>query len=448
MFQGTPEGEWEEGTVDGRAGKVNSKYDGYYNIRMNNSSEEIRVLDMKNVNEWKKVEDFSTSRSEEAFLAMVPKENIGSKAVVEARLKQLEEWKKFDVYDEVEDVGQERILGGWVDVYKEVNGKTGVKSRFVARDYMEQNDIQSDSPTVSKTSIRLACAIAASNGWKMETKDYRSAFLQGEPLERELYIEPPLEEKKVGVIWKLKKAVYGLNDAARKWWVKCSHELEELGCVKSIYDPSLFLYYDGAGKLSGLVCLHVDDELGCGGSKDFMLNVWDKIEERLVVGSTEKGDVFKYVGLNITQLNGEISLDQQRYIDSIKAITSDEFEKFGDNQEDENLLNEIGQSFFKAKVGALNWLSTQTRPDISYDVMEFSTCYNKVTFRNLKDLNKCIKRIKQEDVKILFPKLDMNIEEWKLIIYGDGAFANLPDKTSSGGGHTVFCAMEEADHVR
>ena len=127
---------------------------------------------MKSIPGWRKVEDFSTLPNEEAvFLAMVPKEDLGSKPVVDARLKQLEEWKKFDVYDEVEDDGQDRIHGGWVDVYKEVRGKTIVKSRYVARGYMEKNDIRSDSPTVNKTSIRLTCAVAASKGWKLETKD-------------------------------------------------------------------------------------------------------------------------------------------------------------------------------------------------------------------------------------------------------------------------------------
>ena len=90
MFQGAPDGEWEEGTVVARAGKVKSKYDGYYNIQMNNSSNEMRVVDMNSVNEWKKVDGFSTSANEEAYLAMVPKEHLGSKAVVEAREKQLE----------------------------------------------------------------------------------------------------------------------------------------------------------------------------------------------------------------------------------------------------------------------------------------------------------------------------------------------------------------------
>lgn len=159
----------------------------------------------------------------------------------------------------------------------------------------------------------------------------------------------------------------------------------------------------------------------------------DKLDERLVVGSTEKGDVFRYVGLNIKQSNGQVTLDQQHFVDHIEVITAEQFQQFGNDLDDTVSLNDIGQSFFKAKVGALNWLSTQTRPDISYDVMEFSTCFNKATFRNLKDLNKCIKRI-----KIVYPKMSSNVGRWSLILYGDGAFANLPDKISSGGGHIIF----------
>ena len=189
-------------------------------------------------------------------------------------------------------------------------------------------------PTVSKISIRLSCAVAAYKGWKLETKDYRSAFLQGEHLDRELFIEPPAEEKKTGIIWKLKKAVYGLNDASRKWWLKCSSELEELGCVKSKCDPALFLYHDDAGNLAGLVCLHVDDKLGCGGNEEFMLKVWDKLDERLVVGCTEKGDVFRYVGLNIKQCNDEVILDQQHFVDHFEVITAEQFQQFWENRDD------------------------------------------------------------------------------------------------------------------
>ena len=105
---------------------------------------------------------------------------------------------------------------------------------------------------------------------------------------------------------------------------------------------------------------------------------------------------------------------------------------------DDETLNEIGQSIYRAKVGALNWLSTQTRPDIAYNVMEFSTHFNKATLRDLKDVNKCIRNTKKDEVCITFPRLEKSVENWEILCYGDGAFANLPDKVSSSGGHIIF----------
>jgi len=35
------------------------------------------------------------------------------------------------------------------------------------------------------------------------------------PISREVYMEPPMERNKLEKIWKLKKAVYGMNDAGR-----------------------------------------------------------------------------------------------------------------------------------------------------------------------------------------------------------------------------------------
>ena len=237
------EGLWKEGTVISRAGKAHGKYDGYYNVKLNDISNEVKVMNMNEVPEWAKIDDFTPEMQiENAFMVFVPKEKLRDKEVIEARKKQIDDWKKFEAYEEVVDEGQERIKGGWIDVYKEVDGKIGVKSRFVARGYMETEEIRSDSPTVSKTNIKVAAIVAAKNDWKLEKKDYRSAFLQGEDLDRELYMEPPPEEKKNNVVWRLKKAVYGLNDASRWWWMKCSNELLALGCERSIYDPAFFVF--------------------------------------------------------------------------------------------------------------------------------------------------------------------------------------------------------------
>ena len=42
------------------------------------------------------------------------------------------------------------------------------------------------------------------------------------------------------MVWLLRKAVYGLNDAGRRWYFRMEQVLTSLGCKKSLYDHCLF----------------------------------------------------------------------------------------------------------------------------------------------------------------------------------------------------------------
>ena len=101
-------------------------------------------------------------------------------------------------------------------------------------------------------------AIAASKEWPLEVIDVKSAFLQGDELDRELYMEPPAEEKKPNVIWRLNKAVYGLKDVLLKWYDGLDKEFITLGCVRSKLDTACYIYRE-EGQLVGMACIYVDD---------------------------------------------------------------------------------------------------------------------------------------------------------------------------------------------
>ena len=97
------------------------------------------------------------------------------------------------------------------------SGKKGDLTRacLVARGYEELELIQKDSPTVSKDGFCIFLFIASNHQWKVKTTDIKSAFLQGQPLERDVDIDPPKEALvKEGIIWHLNTCLYGLNDAA------------------------------------------------------------------------------------------------------------------------------------------------------------------------------------------------------------------------------------------
>ena len=152
-----------------------------------------------------------------------------------------------------------------------------------------------------------------------------------------------------------------------------------------------------------------------------------------MIGKTEEG-AFRYVGTNIERQVEEIVMNQEHWIDSIDLIDLAQFAGMSNDY----TLDESGQALFRSKVGALNWLSVQTRPDIAYEVMEISTWFKKATVRTLKEVNKCIKMVKSEKVNVVYPKLG-HVAGWKIMIFADGAHANLPDKVSSSGGHSLAC---------
>ena len=60
-------------------------------------------------------------------------------------------------------------------------------------------------------------ALIAQKKWKLNAIDIKTSFLQGDKINREIYVTPPNEANTTNV-WQLKKCIYGLEDASRKWY--------------------------------------------------------------------------------------------------------------------------------------------------------------------------------------------------------------------------------------
>ena len=51
-------------------------------------------------------------------------------------------------------------------------------------------------------------------GWRVRSIDVKTVYLQGKTIKRTIVVKPP-REAKTEKLWMLRKAVYGLKDAAR-----------------------------------------------------------------------------------------------------------------------------------------------------------------------------------------------------------------------------------------
>ena len=89
-----------------------------------------------------------------------------------------------------------------------------VKARLVACGFEEEALWRTDSPTCCKENLRIVMSIITSKFWKINSLDFKCAFLQGNRIDRNIYVKPP-SEIQTNKLWKLETTVYGLKDPSR-----------------------------------------------------------------------------------------------------------------------------------------------------------------------------------------------------------------------------------------
>ena len=93
---------------------------------------------------------------------------------------------------------------------------------------------------------------------KLASVDIRAAFLQSRTLDRDVFMLPPPNIRKPGIIWRLKKPLYGLDDTSQKFWLQVKEVLKEIG-LKVMEGDEAFYYLHRDGELIGAVITHVDN---------------------------------------------------------------------------------------------------------------------------------------------------------------------------------------------
>ena len=116
-----------------------------------------------------------------------------------AKHVEMESWKQNEVYQEVPNQGQKFVTTRWV-LTEKVDGRK--KARLVAWGFQEdQSALTLESPTCARESIRLTLVLMAFFKWKPNSIDVKTAFLQGKPLDRPVYVVPP-KEANTQNLWK------------------------------------------------------------------------------------------------------------------------------------------------------------------------------------------------------------------------------------------------------
>lgn len=145
------------------------------------------------------------------------------------------------------------------------------KARLVARGFTQIYGVdyfETFAPVARLSSIRFILAVAARNDWDIDMFDFHSAYLNGVLDESEvIYMEQPPHHEVMDrsrYVVKLKKSLYGLKQAGRKWYDTLCHSLAGIGFKRSMADPAVF--YACVGIDVVVLFIHVDDTTITGSS--------------------------------------------------------------------------------------------------------------------------------------------------------------------------------------
>lgn len=377
-------------------------------------------------------------RVDNALANFSPKSSEDKEAGRLAKSAEVQNWKKYGVYHEVADDGQFAISTRWVMTQKEdENGGSKVKARLVARGFEEPVKSQADSPTAGRDTLRLFLGLCSSLNWKCNTIDIRAAFLQGKPIDRDVFLRPPKDLGLQGKLWKLRRTVYGLVDASRSWYLSVRETLINLGCKQSKLDPALFLWYSGE-KLSGMFAMHVDDFIWSG-TVAFKDSVISSLSEKFEIGK-EAHENFRYIGLDIVQDENRIVMSQQTYTEDLESIEISKSRQFHRHLP----ISEDERRALRGVVGRLNWVANQTRPDLSFETLDLSMSVNDATVTDLLKANKAVRQLKTEQCSVSFPNLGP-IDKLRMVIHSDASHANLRDGVSSAGAYLIFLVGDDGE---
>jgi hypothetical protein len=305
----------------------------------------------------------------------------------EAIQKELNSLEKMGTYRLVKrPPGANVVDSRWVlRIKKNAAGEVEkYKARLVAKGFTQIYGVdyyETYAPVARLTSFRLLLALAARNGWAVDTFDFDSAYLNSKLGDDEVvYLEQPAgyeTKDRGGWVWRLLKALYGLKQGAKNWYDALHRALIELGFTRSEADHGVF--FKEVGRHIIVLAVHVDDGMVTGSSVSLINKFKEEMNAKYKL--TDLGAANWLLGIKITRdlVNKTLRLSQHAYIEAIitrfnfndlkpSSIPIDPSAPLSKTQSPSKLedIAKMKNVPYREAVGSLMYAAMGTRPDIAF----------------------------------------------------------------------------------
>ena len=327
------------------------------------------------------------------------------------------------------------------------------KCRFVAQGFRQIPGIhyqESSSPTPAQSSIRMALARMATQNWEGRQLDVEMAYLEAD-VEEEIYIELPSGYRRSqNQVGRLNKAMYGLVHAGLLWSKKFGQELLRKGFERSQADPCVYRK-KREGDVAVIIVVYVDDLL--------LISATKKDEERALADLQSSfpikdlGEISYYLGCHVSRDRkiGTVTLDQHQYAkkvikrfeivktSKIPVATGAAALSKADGPGNEDEVKEMRDIPYREAVGALMWIATMTRPDLSFAALNVAKFNDNPGQAHWKAVMKAMQYLKRTiHCGIMYggtPRASTKLSAWV-----DADHATCPDTRRSVSGAAFMLA--------
>eukprot|EP00439_Symbiodinium_sp_Y106_P078396 s749_g17.t1 len=303
--------------------------------------------------------------------------------------------EEFDAVTQDPTAAVEVLPGKLVFSIKAKSGKK--KARIVGCGNHQQGPSREKTDKhasgISAEVIRLLVRYAALKQWEIATTDVRTAFLNAPlvtPNQEILIVRVPAILRTANICteryWRLQRALYGLDVSPKSWAIFRNQTLKEIvaltdgtpvTCFPLPQDANLWeIRRLSDGETVAMLGIYVDDLAIVASSQmletvvDTVRRPWKTSEPEIV---TDRGDV-SFAGYELRKENGKFMIHQKSYIkEMIKQWGIEETSAVPSVKDPPRVADrDLGMYDLtkqaQAIAGQLLWVSTHSRPDISYAV--------------------------------------------------------------------------------